>query len=97
MAWAFEIELGNWVETIVNYEPSRTISWTKVYANEKSVRQSEYYDGVAAGRKPEIVYEIRSFEFDNHEKVRVETKIYDIVRTYKKNEILELTLAAAVV
>jgi len=97
MAWNNKIELGQWVESIVDYEPVRTIVFTTVWANEKSVRQSEYYDGIAAGRKPEVVYEIHSREFSNHEKVRVGTKVYDIVRTYKKGEIIELTLAAAVV
>lgn len=97
MAWQSEIELGQWVETVVNYEAVRMLAYTNVYANKKSVRQSEYYNGITAGRKPEIVYEIRAFEFDDHEKVKVGSKEYDIIRTYEKGEFMELVLGSVVV
>ena len=97
MAWKYEIELGDLVETIVDYEPIREIVWTKIYAKELAIKQSEYYNGIAAGRKPELVFEIRSCEFNNHEKVRVDGKIYDIVRYYKKGDMTEIVIAAGVV
>jgi len=95
--WSSEIELGNLVETVVNYEVVKSIAWVTVYANKLSVRQSEHYNGVAVGRKPELVYEVRSFEFSNYEKARVNGKIYDIIRSYappKTPDITELVLSA---
>jgi len=97
--WSHEIELGNWTESTVNFESIKSLAWTSVYANEKSVRQSEHYNGVSVGRKPELMYEVRSFEFSNHEKARiggVAGKIYDITRNFKKGDITELILSAPV-
>jgi hypothetical protein len=94
MAWNNKIELGQWSESIVNYEPVRTTTWTTVFANKKSVGQKEYYNGVAANRKPDIVYEVRSSQFINHEMVRIGSKVYDIIRTYADGEITELFLSA---
>jgi len=97
MPWSFEIELGNWAETIVNYEPVRTVTWTKVYANQKSLGQKEFYEGMNAGLKPELVFEVRAFEFNNYEKVRVDgTNIYDIIRTFTKGETTEIFLSAPI-
>lgn len=97
MAWSCEIELGNWTETIVSGEVIRAIVWTTVFANKKSVRQSEFYEGMNAGLKPELTFEVRTFEFDNHEKARFNGKTYDITRTYsspKTPDITELNLSA---
>ena len=96
MAWNAKISLGNWVETIVYGEPIRTTKWTEVYANRKSVRQSEFYDAANVGLKPEVVYEVHSFEFDNHERVKVGTTEYEILRVYEHNDITELTLGRSV-
>ncbi len=97
--WSTEIELGNWTESIVNFEPVKSITYKTVYADEKSVRQSEHYNGVSVGRKPELMYEVRSIEFSNHEKVRIggaSGKVYDITRSFKKGDITELILSAPV-
>lgn len=94
MAWAHEVNLGNWVETIFHGEPTRAVEWSKVYADKKSVRQSEFYAGRNAGLKPEMTLVVRSIEFDNHEKAQVDGKVYDITRVYDKGEYTELTLTA---
>jgi SPP1 family predicted phage head-tail adaptor len=62
-----------------------------VYVNQKSIRQSEFYQAMAQGLKPEIMFEIRAMDYAGEEKIIFESKDYKIVRTYSKNgEILEL-------
>jgi len=97
--WKDTIELGNTTETVIYGEAISTFAYREVFANEKSIKQSEFYQAASVGLKPELMYEIRSFEFDNDEKVRIggiTGKEYSIVRTYKKGEIIELTLSAIV-
>jgi SPP1 family predicted phage head-tail adaptor len=95
--WKEVIELGNLTETIVKGEPVQSMVYRKVFANKKSVRLTEFYQAANAGLKPELIFEIRSFEFNNDEKVRYcigETvKEYSIIRVYDKGEITELTVS----
>lgn len=69
----------------------------EVFCNEKSVRQSEFYQAMATGLKPEIVFEIRFDEYNNEKKVRHGNITYDVIRTYSKNqEIIELTCGGGI-
>lgn len=95
--WNEIIELGNLQTTIINGEPSSAYVYRQVFANKKSVRQSEHYQAAQIGLKPELVFEVHNFEFNNDEKVRypVTTGVeYTIIRTYTIGEITELTLSA---
>lgn len=92
--WDYKIELGNYVETIEHGEVIKNLEWVEVFANKKSVRQSEYYEARNLGLKPELVFEVHSFEFDNFEKIRYNNREYDIIRVYDKGEITELTLTS---
>jgi phage head-tail adaptor, putative, SPP1 family len=63
----------------------------EVFANKKSVRQSEFYQAVAAGLKPEIVFEVRDQEYQDEKKARYGETDYHIIRTFSRNgEIIEL-------
>lgn len=63
----------------------------QVFANKKSIRQNEFYQAHAAGLKPEIMFEVRSIEYEGEESLSYEGKEYSILRTYDKNgEIIEL-------
>lgn len=63
----------------------------EVFANRKSVRQTEFYQALAAGLKPEIVFEIREQEYEGEKKARHEGTDYHVIRTYSRNgEVLEL-------
>lgn len=88
--WNEVIELGNQVESIEYGEPIQTMVYREVYANELSVKQSEFYQAANAGLKPELVFEVHDFEFDNDEKVRypvgIEGTEYSIIRTYKNKK-----------
>lgn len=94
--WKDVIDLGNMVETIQYGEPIRTMAWRGVFANKKSVRQSEFYQAANVGLKPELVFEVRSFEYNNDEKVRYGDDEYFIIRAYENGEITELTVTSHV-
>jgi SPP1 family predicted phage head-tail adaptor len=69
-----------------------------VFANKKSVRQSEFYQALATGLKPEIMFEVRSLEYTGQENLIYNLKEYVIIRTHSKNdEITELVCSGLVV
>ncbi|MDD3173360.1 MAG: phage head closure protein [Herbinix sp.] len=98
--WKDVVEIGNMTESIVKGEPVQSMVYREVFANKKSVRQSEFYQASVAGLKPELVFEIRSYEYENDKKLRypsgVNGKVYDIIRTYDRGEITELTVSSFV-
>ncbi len=94
--WKEVIEIGNMVEVIDYGEPIQSMVYRQVFANKKSVRQSEFYQAANVGLKPELIFEINSFEFNNDEKVKYQGKEYSIIRTYDKGEVTELTVTSHV-
>lgn len=68
----------------------------QVYANRKSVRQSEFYQAMATGLRPEIMFEVRSAEYQGEPTVRYEGKDYSIIRAFDRGEITELICAGLV-
>ena len=98
--WKDTIEIGNMTEVIVKGEPVQSMVYREIYTNKKSVRQSEFYQAAVAGLKPELVFEIRSLEYNNDKKLRYPAGsngiTYDIIRTYDRGEIIELTVSSFV-
>lgn len=69
----------------------------QVYANKKSVKRAEFYQAAAVGLKPELMFEIRSVEYQGEKKLSHEGTEYHILRTYTKNdEITELVCSGLV-
>jgi len=63
----------------------------QVFANRKSIRQSEFYQAHMAGIQPEIMFEVRFTDYADESKLRYNDRRYNIIRTYTKNEeIIEL-------
>lgn len=62
----------------------------QVFANRKSVRQSEFYAASMAGLRPEVMFEIRSIEYQGERALRYHGRRHDIIRTYDRGEITEL-------
>jgi len=78
-----ENAMGDSIET----ETSKTI-----YANKKSIRQSEFYQAAMTDLRPELMFEVRSEEYDDEPKLIFNNKSYNIIRAFSKNgEIVELT------
>ena len=63
---------------------------TEVFANRKSIRQSEFYQAAATGLRPEIMFEVWSEEYSNQPKLKYGNKLYTIIRVYDKGERTEL-------
>lgn len=57
--------------------------WNRIYAKKKSITQSEFYQAQAQGFKPELKFEINSFEYEDNKKIRYKGRIYKILRTYE--------------
>ncbi|MEK5415059.1 hypothetical protein [Paenibacillus sp. FSL L8-0708] len=56
-----------------------------VFANKKSVRQSEFYQAAAVGKKPEVVFEVQTIEYNDEPKLVFGEITYYITRTFSKN------------
>ena len=64
---------------------------TQVFADKQSVRQSEFYQALGTGLKPEIMFVVREIDYDNQPRIKYNNKYYNIIRVYGKNgELLEL-------
>lgn len=70
----------------------------EVFAEKKSVRQTEFFQAFAVGFKPEIVLEIYDFEYENQEFCELDGERFSIYRSYplKGTDRVELYLTAIV-
>lgn len=73
------VESVNSSGDVIEETSSRTI-----FATIKSVRMSEFYQGMGVGFKPEIVFEVYANEInlDNDKYVIYDGKEYEIIRSY---------------
>ena len=63
----------------------------EVFADKKSVRQNEFYQAAATGLKPELMFVIRTIEYEQEPKLEFNSKTYTIIRAYDKDgELTEL-------
>jgi hypothetical protein len=97
--WRDVVQLVRLDYTVDEYGDQKYIKLaTTVFANKKSVRQSEFYQALATGLKPEIMFEVRSLEYAGQENLIHNFKEYVIIRTYSKNdEITELVCSGLVI
>ena len=67
------------------------IEGPNIFADKQSIRQSEFYQAAAVGLKPEITLVIRTIEYNQESLLKYNSKKYNIIRTYEKdNEFIEL-------
>ncbi|MEK3855940.1 phage head closure protein [Cytobacillus sp. FSL H8-0458] len=77
-----ENELGDPIEISVPRD---------VFANKKSISQTEFYQAQTTGLRPEIKFEIWSMDYQDEPKFSFNNKTYTIIRTFEKdNELIEL-------
>ena len=69
---------------------------TEVFCNILSIGQSEFYQAMATGFKPELKLEIYEAEYSGEKTIKVNNKTYDVIRTFrtKNGETLEITLGS---
>ncbi|MBB6451987.1 SPP1 family predicted phage head-tail adaptor [Salirhabdus euzebyi] len=61
-----------------------------IFANQISVRSSEFWQAKQSGVKLDLVFEVHSFEYFGEEKLLFEGKEYKIERTYNKGDLTEM-------
>jgi len=77
-----ENDMGDSVEIPVERE---------VFADKQSIRQSEFYQAAATGLRPELMFVVRSIDYNQEPKLKHGDKTYTIIRTYDKDgELIEL-------
>lgn len=71
---------------------SRTESRTDVFAKLESIGTSEFYQAAASGLKPEIKFIIADYlDYSLEKDVEWEGKRYNVLRTFRKDNTLEIT------
>lgn len=71
--------------------------YKEIFGKRKSIKQSEFYQAQASGFKPEIKFEINSFEYEDEAQARYNNKEYKIIRTYEVSvDKLEIILEGVV-
>ena len=83
-----ENDMGDIIETYNERE---------VYADKQSIRQSEFYQAAATGLRPELMFVVRSIDYNQEPKLKHGDKTYTIIRTYDKDgELTELVCQGVV-
>lgn len=63
-----------------------------VFAEVSSISQSEFYQAQASGLKPEIKFILSDYRNYNNQKTLIyNSETYTVLRTYRKNNQLEIT------
>jgi SPP1 family predicted phage head-tail adaptor len=70
---------------------------SEISADKKSIRQNEFYQAAAAGLRPELMFEIRTIEYNEEPVLQYNGREYNILRTYEKDsEFIELVCQGVV-
>jgi len=83
-----ENELGDTIEVPTERQ---------VFADKQSVRQSEFYQAATTGLRPELMFVVRTIEYNGESRLKYNGKEYSIIRTYDKDgELTELVCQGVV-
>lgn len=66
-------------------DPIETKVTKTVFADKRPIRQSEHYQAMALGIRPELMFVVRTVEYDNQIKLEYDGKEYNIIRVYDKD------------
>lgn len=101
--WRDVIDLVDYEKITDEYgDTIETPSYTQIFANKKSVGRSEFYQAMANGLEPELVFEVMSIDYSNQSKIRYKVKetsdpkLYDVIRSFDRGEITELVVQGVV-
>ena len=79
------------------YKPVISYDENLFFCNVKSIGQSEFYQSATAGLKPEIKLEAKLLDLTDVTHIKYNNVIYKILRTYKKEDIVEITLTSTII
>lgn len=87
------ISLVHTVETVDEYgDPCTREEKREVFAEVRSIGQSEFYQASATGLMPEVKFGLADyFDYAGEQLVEHEGVRYRVLRTYRKNNSMELT------
>lgn len=88
------IQLRSYAESVDAYGiPTRITKDRTVFAQLRSIGQSEFYQAQADGLKPQLKFVLADYYAYNDEKeVVYNTKVYKVLRTYRDNNKIEITV-----
>ncbi|PHV71909.1 hypothetical protein CS063_00050 [Sporanaerobium hydrogeniformans] len=66
----------------------------KVFIIKKEISQNEFYKAHSEGFKIALKFEMNAFEYENEMKVKYEGITYNVIRTFKNNELIEITVGS---
>ena len=76
-----------------NGYPVTTQSKTNIWGDLNSVKRTEFYSAEAQGHKLSYVLTIPTIDWNDAEQAIIDSKTYNIVRTYQKSlDLIDLTL-----
>jgi len=85
------------IETTDEYgDAEKTYEETEIFAQIRSIGQTEFYQAQAVGFRPEIKFVIADFiDYDGQELIKYtpygqEEQIYKVIRTYRQDNTLEI-------
>lgn len=79
------------------HRPKVSYDEEKVFCNVKSIGFSEFYQAQTAGLKPEIKLETKLIDLTNVTHVKLNETIYKVLRTYQKQDLIEIVLTSMVI
>lgn len=72
---------------------SRVETSTEVFAAVQSIGTSEFYQAAASGLKPEVKFVIADYlDYSGEKEVEWNGKRYNVLRTFRKDNTLEITV-----
>ena len=88
------IKLRRYTETVDQYGiPKKEITERKVFAELRSIGQSEFYQAQADGLKPDLKFVIADYlDYKGEKEIEHEGRIYSVLRTYRDSKRLEITV-----
>lgn len=88
------IKLRSYTESTDDYGiTKRTATDRQVFAQLKSIGQSEFYQAAADGLKPQLKFVLADYyDYNNEKEVVYNNKVYSVLRTYRDQHKIEITV-----
>ncbi len=92
MLFSDRIKLRTVTNSIVNGFATESASEVEVWADQKSVGRSEFYQSAQAGIKADIIFAVHTSDYSGQTEIEYDSNTYDVTRTYQKGlDVVELT------
>lgn len=88
------IKLRSYTESVNDYGiPTRTTTDRQVFAQLRSIGQTEFYQAQADGLKPTFKFVLADYyDYQDEKEVVYNSKVYNVLRTYRDHNKIEITV-----